>query len=160
MDDVLSKPLEAHKLAVVLARLWHKLETTSAFERDGGTAAEVPPAVDTARLLEYAGGDRGLIDELVEIFVQQRLTILTPVIQAIVHDSPRELEIAAHQLKGTFGALAADSASAEARRLETIALTGDLTKAEAVLNKLRAQLGQIELELLAFASQGGQEDRE
>ena len=33
MDDVLSKPLEAHKLAVVLERLWRRLDRTSAHKR-------------------------------------------------------------------------------------------------------------------------------
>ena len=161
MDDVLSKPLEAHKLAVVLERLWHRLAKRSAHERKRESAGnKVTPAIDTARLLEYVGGDRGVIDELVEMFVQERSTILTAVIQAIVHDSPRELEFAAHRLKGTFGALAADPACAAALRLESIAHSGDLTKAEAVLNELRSQLGQMESELVAIASQGCQEDRE
>ncbi len=161
MDDVLSKPLEAHKLAVVLERLWHRLDRTSAHEREGETTGnKVPPAIDTARLLEYVGGDRSVIEELVEMFVQESSTILTAVTQAIVNDSPRELEFAAHRLKGTFGALAADPACAAARRLESIAHTGDLTQAESVLNELRSQLGQMESELVAIASQGCQEDRE
>ena len=161
MDDVLSKPLEVHKLAVVLERVWHRLDGMAVQERKDETVDEkVAPAIDTARLLEHAGGDRSVIDELVEMFVQERSTILSAVIQAIVHDSPRELEFAAHRLKGTFGALAADPASAAVLRLESIADTGDLTKAEAVLNELRSHLGQMESELLAIASQSCQENRE
>ncbi len=152
MDDVLSKPLEAHKLAVVLERLWHRLAQLPAHERNEETTDNsVPPAIDAARLLEYVGGDRSVIEELVEMFVQERSTILTAVIQAIVHESPRELEFAAHRLKGTFGALAADPACAAARRLESIAHTGDLSKAEVVLNDLRSQLGRMESELVALA---------
>ena len=56
MDDVLSKPLEVHKLAVVLERVWHRLDGMAVQERKDETVDEkVAPAIDTARLLEHAG---------------------------------------------------------------------------------------------------------
>ena len=159
MDDVLSKPLEEHKLAAVLQRLWKKLDRVTVGELQIAGADEDTPAIDVARLLEYAGGDRGLIGELVEMFVKERPTMLTAVAQAIVQGSFSELERAAHRLKGTFGALAADPAIAAAKRLESIALNRDMTEAEAVLDELRSLLGRMERELSAFADQVSKGDR-
>ena len=150
MDDVLSKPLEAYKLATVLDRVWHRLGKNPG---SGGSEeeAKIPPAIDTVRLLEYVGGDRGLIDELVEMFGDERATILEPVVRAIERNSPTDLELAAHRLKGTFGALAADPAAEQASLLVSFALAGDLNSARTVLNELRRQLGRMESELVAFA---------
>jgi len=150
MDDVLSKPLEAYKLAAVLDRVWHRLGKNPG-SGDSEEEAKIPPAIDTVRLLENVGGDRGLIDELVEMFGDERATILEPVVRAIERNSPTDLELAAHRLKGTFGALAADPAAEQASLLVSFALAGDLNSARTVLNELRCQLGRMESELVAFA---------
>ena len=78
------------------------------------------------------------------------------VLSAIERENRRELEIAAHRLKGTFGALAAKPAADAARRLEDIARVGKLNQAGPPLDALKSELNRLEEELLAFAGAAAQ----
>jgi HPt (histidine-containing phosphotransfer) domain-containing protein len=103
--------------------------------------------VDRARLIEQAAGDRALLGEIIGMYLESNATLLDPVIEAIKRQEGYELEHAAHRLKGTFGALAADRAAKAAARLEAIGQARDLTGAWAALDELRVEADRLAAEL-------------
>jgi signal transduction histidine kinase/CheY-like chemotaxis protein len=155
MDDVLAKPFDPERLEAMLVRYGVGTDgeaTSTETERAEPRHPELPP-VDGDRLLEQARGAPQLLAELVEMFMEERATILEPVARAIERWDPDGLEQAAHRLKGTFGSLAAPRAIEAARRLELIARAGDPDQAMAALASLRSEVDLLEDELQSIAKQ-------
>jgi CheY-like chemotaxis protein len=154
MDHLLSKPIDTEKLEALLEALpvdsvlASVVETDASDDSDPGT-----PRVDNELLLQQAGGDPRLAAELVATFIEERATILEPIIGAIEERDADRLEQAAQQLSGTFGALAALRATEAARRLERMGRVGDLGQAANALSALKSEVILLEGELQSFVEQ-------
>jgi HPt (histidine-containing phosphotransfer) domain-containing protein len=83
--------------------------------------------VDRAALLGAVGGDRQLLDELVDLFAANTPALLADIAAAIAGSDARALRHSAHALKGTLLTLAARGAAGTARSLELIGAAGDLS---------------------------------
>jgi signal transduction histidine kinase/CheY-like chemotaxis protein len=151
MDDVLAKPFDQETLEAMLLRYGVGTDAERAPTETEELRRPELPFVDGDRLLEQSGGAPQLLAELVELFMEERATMLEPVVRAIERWDPRELEQAAHRLRGTFGSLAAPRATEAARRLELIARAGDPDLAQAALTSLRCEVDRLEDELQAVA---------
>jgi len=152
MDDVLVKPFDPDKLEVLLIRYGVALESGSSSRDDQPEHPHCDlPLVDSDRLFEQAGGGPEHVAELIGMFMEERVAILEPIVQAIEQCDPFELEQAAHKLKGTLGSLAAPRATEAARRLELIARVGDLEEAQTALTFLRGEITRLEHELQSIA---------
>ncbi len=135
MDDYLTKPLSAKALHAVLDGVAVQL-----------TEERVTPdvAVDLASALEWAGGDRALLGELVQLFLEDREERRTAMRAALAaHDAP-ELMRLAHSLKGGIGNLGGHRARELAAALEEAARAGHLDEAEALLPKLEREVEHVE----------------
>jgi signal transduction histidine kinase/CheY-like chemotaxis protein len=149
MDDVLPKPIDPETLGALLQRCRAESEADS--DAASASARAVLPPLDNDRLFEQTGGDLEALAELAALFMQERDTILQPIVQAIESCDPGQLEQAAHKLKGTFGSLAAPRATAAVCRLERMGRVGNPDAVQSALTALRAEVGLLEDELRSLA---------
>jgi CheY-like chemotaxis protein len=137
MDDYLTKPIKPEDLSEALRRI----------SRDGRPApAAASPAdvrettaFDSAAALNYVGGDRELLDELLTIFTQDAPIRLEAIRRALAaNGDSTELIREAHTLKGSLKVIGAMPAARLAQDLEEIARSGqrdDAGKTAAALER-------------------------
>lgn len=107
--------------------------------------------VDIQSLMERVEGDQGLLDGMIEAFLQDCSSNLESVLSAIKREDFRGLAVAAHALKGSVANFATRGAFETARNLEAFAQQGDFESARAQYPRLSQQLSQICEELTALA---------
>jgi CheY-like chemotaxis protein len=121
MDEYLTKPIRTADLLAVLDKIGArklgpaavKTATTPALNR-------VKSALDLPSVLNRLGGDRDLLDELVEVFKGECPKLMERIRVAIARQDAQGLEGAAHSLKGSsaqVGALAVSQIASEIERL-------------------------------------------
>jgi HPt (histidine-containing phosphotransfer) domain-containing protein len=93
--------------------------------------------------LEIVGGDEGLLHEMVQLFLVESPKLLAQMQQALAHNDPRLLEMAAHCLKGELRYLVVPEASEAADKLEAAGRTGEITAAADLLVDLRSRLAAL-----------------
>jgi CheY-like chemotaxis protein len=142
MDAYLAKPLRTHELLAVLDAVQPA--------RDG------EPAVDRAVLLATVGGNRELLVELVEIFLEQTPALMSMIDAAIADGKADALRRSAHTLKGSLITFAAQRAVSAARALEVLgdrdlACPRVRAEARAALAALAAEIERVRERLVAEA---------
>ena len=105
MDGYVPKPVRSKELFSVMRQLLGGAPAAS----DKATPPETEPAVevDLSGLLENVGGNRALLHELIDIFLDECPRHATSIRQAIAARDAATLRLAAHTLKGAlrhFGA--------------------------------------------------------
>jgi HPt (histidine-containing phosphotransfer) domain-containing protein len=100
-------------------------------------------AWDRSATLEILGGDETLLNAMIEIFLLDSPKLLGRLEQALLHRDHRELELAAHSLKGELMYLGVQEATETAEKLEAAGRTGRLEGAEELLQKLRSRLAVL-----------------
>jgi two-component system sensor histidine kinase/response regulator len=163
MDDYLTKPIRKDNLKGALDR-WIPLSIQPQAAQAGGakpsmerTDPEILPAVfDVATMLRNIGGDAGLLEELVELFVQRHQTMLEAIRAALATTDQVAVEQAAHTLKGTAGNLCASEVVLYAGQLEAIGRLGTLVEGPMIYT----QLEKAVLRLLQHLEQRSQRQRE
>ena len=149
MDAYLSKPLTSEQL-------YDSIELIMSPGRGGVTpltgrrpapieerrpAPITTPPVDLDKALAVVGGDRGLLQEAVELFLEQvyprRLQELR---EALAQQDAGEVKRAAHGLKGTVGSFGGQAVRELAYRLEMMGREGDLSGAQSVLEELETEM--------------------
>jgi HPt (histidine-containing phosphotransfer) domain-containing protein len=90
--------------------------------------------------LEIVGGDESLLNEMVQLFLVESPKLVTQMQQALVHNDPRLLEMAAHCLKGELRYLVVPEASEAADKLEAAGRTEEMGAAADFLADLRTRL--------------------
>jgi HPt (histidine-containing phosphotransfer) domain-containing protein len=93
--------------------------------------------------LEIVGGDEGLLNEMVQLFLVESPKLVAQMQQALAHNDPRLLEMAAHCLKGELRYLVVPEASEAADKLEAAGRTGEITAAADLLVDLRSRLAAL-----------------
>ncbi|AHG93420.1 PAS sensor protein (plasmid) [Gemmatirosa kalamazoonensis] len=142
MDAYLSKPLRSHELLAVLDAV--------------RPVRDDEPAVDRVALLATVGGNRVLLVELVDLFLEQSPSLMALIDAAIADGSADALRRAAHTLKGSLITFAAQRAVAAARALELLG-DGDLAdprvraEASAARAVLAAEIERVRERLVAEA---------
>jgi CheY-like chemotaxis protein/HPt (histidine-containing phosphotransfer) domain-containing protein len=142
MDDYIAKPLQQEKLFAILDRV------------TSGAPGHTHQANVTVRttVLERAGGDAALADELVHILLRETPSLLATVSAAIDCRDHPALARAAHTLKGAVGSLGMTSAERCAMALETLGRKESLgdepghLAATSLLNELRKEIRNLEKE--------------
>ncbi|WP_176592245.1 Hpt domain-containing protein [Sphingobium sp. EM0848] len=86
--------------------------------------------LDWTRALQNADGDEDLLIELAGVFIDEGPEMMRQVRAAIDVRDARELQRAAHSLKGTAHIFAASAATDAAFRLEAMGAEGDLKDVE------------------------------
>jgi HPt (histidine-containing phosphotransfer) domain-containing protein len=111
--------------------------------------------LDWDKALGAVGGDRQLLAELAELFLQECPKWLATICAAIDAHEPAMLQKAAHTLKGGLTTFAAGKALKAAFRLEMLGRQGDLSSAPQALMALRQELERVQPALTALAKEMG-----
>jgi two-component system sensor histidine kinase/response regulator len=161
MDDYLSKPIHAEDLQRVIAGL--DLPAASEASASGGrqppvgcgkqgtdaprspTFSRDEPVFDRQALLARLGGDLQALDEVVNLFLVEAPAMQAALRAALDQGKVRELEHAAHSLKGSLTSLAAPEAAAAARRLEDGARAGELAGAAELVVELEEKMERLQI---------------
>jgi histidine phosphotransfer protein HptB len=101
------------------------------------------PLWNRSAALEIVGGDEGLLNEMVQLFLVESPKLVAQMEQALIHNDPRLLELAAHCLKGELRYLAVPEACEAADRLETAGRTGEMEATWDLLADLGNQLALL-----------------
>jgi CheY-like chemotaxis protein/HPt (histidine-containing phosphotransfer) domain-containing protein len=124
-DAYLAKPFEPRELLRLVEALAPS-PTGVATRRASIAVAPVGPAIwNRAELLDRVSGDRALLLELVELFLEQGPKLRTQLVDGAAAGDAAAVARVAHQLKGMLATLAAHPASAAARELEETLRNGD-----------------------------------
>lgn len=138
MDGYLSKPIDRLRLFEVVEAV-----TAAAGGRVDTDPAPQIPCLDRDELLERAGGDQELVQELLALFQQECPEHLSRIRLAIVAGDARALQTAAHTLKGAAGNVSAHPLAEVARTIETLAQADDLSGATDAERRLQLELTRL-----------------
>ncbi len=142
MDDYVSKPINPEQLFDTLERLVaDPAPGVEAAGADGPARAE--SLIDMTSLLARVGGDRNLLAEMAGLFLEELPRSLSAIREAISESDAKNLERAAHILKGSVGNFEAKGAFDAALHLETVARNGDLLDASGACRKLIDELDRL-----------------
>jgi HPt (histidine-containing phosphotransfer) domain-containing protein len=116
---------------------------TSRFGIQPGQMAAAVLPIDPATFMAIVDGDRDLMMELSQIFLEDYPVQITEIRKAIDCGDACQLERTAHSLKGSLGTIAAGNARALAYDLEMMGHTACLEKAPSTLQQLTAELDRL-----------------
>ena len=103
--------------------------------------------LDECVALSRVGGDRGLLREVVELFLDDYPSVLDKIRAAVSTQDASALEHYAHSLKGSVSTFGAKGAFDAALALERKGRSGDLSGIEEGLGQLESALGTLRPEL-------------
>ena len=103
-----------------------------------------PDIIDVSEVLERVDGDKELLGELVELFLEESPSMLADVKEAVAQQDTKALEYSAHTLKGSVGNFGAKNAYEAAFVLEQAGRAGSLSGTEAALVALEKALQELE----------------
>ncbi len=152
MDDYLAKPYTVDQLGRVLRR-WLAGPPAAHEERDvAERAAESAPTAIDLRVLEQfrefdPQGGSGLMRQIVDIFLRSSDPLVVQVQQAVAAGDAETLRQSAHSLKSSSANVGAKTLSELFRSLEGLGREGNLDAAEALLDTMRLEYGQVVDEL-------------
>ena len=109
--------------------------------------------IDQEALLERVAGDPDFLATMVDIFVADAPVRLDAIRDALRQADAHQVERAAHSLKGALATMAADTAAAEAFRLEQLGRSGALNGAAEILAALERQVDEVTTALRALVEQ-------
>jgi signal transduction histidine kinase/HPt (histidine-containing phosphotransfer) domain-containing protein/putative methionine-R-sulfoxide reductase with GAF domain/ActR/RegA family two-component response regulator len=135
MDGYVAKPLKAEEFYAAIDRV---LEGGS----PPAVRAEGPP-IDRSAALRAVDGDEGLLIDIIDVFQQNAPKYLEALREAVRHEDARQLEYAAHSLKGALGAIGATTASTLAAQLETMGHEAHLDGAARLIERLEGELARM-----------------
>ena len=104
---------------------------------------------DFTAALNYVGGDRGLLDELLGIFVEDAPVRMEAIRKAIAGGEIAELTREAHTLKGSLKVIGATTAAGLAQGLEAVGREGNMTEADRLGAALEREMDRLMQSLLA-----------
>jgi CheY-like chemotaxis protein/HPt (histidine-containing phosphotransfer) domain-containing protein len=156
MEDYLTKPVRRAELAAALEQVAARRPAPA--RGDGGPGAAPAPAgaragpapIDVAAALELVGGDRALLQEVLDMLAADWPARRAALREAYDRRDATALGRAAHALKGACRAVAAGPAAELAARLETATAGGEVDGAGDTLAALEAAVDR----LVAFARGG------
>ena len=100
--------------------------------------------LDRAAVLDRLGGDAALLREITAIFLAEYPDLVRQIRNAIDRGNARELEHAAHTLKGAVSNFAVEPATRAALTLELIGRQGRLAEADPAFDTLLEQFRKLE----------------
>jgi HPt (histidine-containing phosphotransfer) domain-containing protein len=110
--------------------------------------------LDAAELLDRVAGDRELLKEVVDVFLETSAGLLTEVRQAVAGRDAASVHRLAHTVKGMVGQLGGRAAFGAAQRLEVLGREGELDQADAACAELEGAVADLRPALTAFVENG------
>jgi HPt (histidine-containing phosphotransfer) domain-containing protein len=141
MDGYLSKPIDVDELIATVERYVAGDATapSSVIEKEPNDAI-----FDETAALSYTGGDRRLLEEVVQLFRADYPSSLRKIDRALQGRDPEALRLAAHRLKGSIATVGAPAARQVAADLEEAARSQDFERAGHAYAKLRHEIERLE----------------
>lgn len=150
MDGYLSKPIRATQLLDTLEDVLQQVNRDTAVpERD-----YTEDAVDWSKALEVVQGDRALLKDLIDAFLDECPRLLEEIRAALAASDLTTLQRAAHTIKGSMRYFGAKEAFDRAFALEDGARNGQLTDAPQLLERLEREVDRIRPALSRFSQTG------
>ncbi len=115
MDGYISKPIQPKALFGEIDRCLGSQKGSDAM---AGNSVETSEQVDLVSLLERVEGDKELLTEMVQLFLEDAPNLLNAMRDALQRGDMEVLERSAHSLKGAASNLSAKPAAAAALKLE------------------------------------------
>ncbi|MCS6865615.1 MAG: response regulator, partial [Gemmata sp.] len=126
MDDYISKPIDAQRLATLLNRYRPAALPASAPAPAGAAAGSESVALDRQVVLTAIGDDESLLEEITAVFLQDLPEMMNAVERAVNGRSAEQLERTAHKLKGSVKIFGTAKVVDRLQQLEQCGRTGQL----------------------------------
>ncbi len=139
MDEYLTKPIRAEALISHVERF--------AMSIDPSSSPGPAPAFNLDEALQRVDGDRDLLAEIAGIFLSDSPAMVADVLAAVAAGDAAAVSRTAHRLKGSILTFGAPAAAAAALSLEKNGRAGDLTTAQADVERLAAEIDRLREEL-------------
>lgn len=152
MDGYISKPMRAEELYAKMEKIVARVPRKDA---PAEKVMDVEQPIDHEALMERVGGDRALLREIAELFVEDSAMLLSEMKGAVEERDAERLARTAHTLKGSVGNFAAPWAVEALMEVEGLARRWDLYGAAEALKKAEEEVGKVNaalVELIAEAS--------
>jgi PAS domain S-box-containing protein len=146
LDGYLAKPIDVEELIATVERFGGPEPPAPAGQR---TAQVTDLVFDQRAALEYSGGDRKLLEEVIEIFRADCPRALRRIDQALKQRDGEALRLAAHGLKGAIATLGAPAGRQAAAALEQAGRVGDFEEAQRVRDRLHREIERLDAALAA-----------
>jgi CheY-like chemotaxis protein len=148
MDAYVAKPINAGQLFETIDGVW-RAELKANAERDLEDKLAI---LNEATLLARFEGEQGLLKEVVRLFLDDCPNMVIGIRGAAERGDAREMERAAHKMKGSVANFAASATYDAALRLEVMGRAGHLEQASEALEQLESALEELKPALANLAS--------
>jgi PAS domain S-box-containing protein len=170
MDGYVSKPLDRKELEEAIASAVKSptdARVTSTETNRPEVRRESSSVFDFSKALDRLDGDKTLLTEIVQIFLDETPKNLEVLRLAILQQDAQTIERTSHSLKGELGYLGLSGVSERARELEEMGRTNDLqcapesfaaleTEISAVMDSMRSTNGALRAKAFASGAEAGQ----
>ncbi len=155
MDGYASKPLRISELHQEIAKFFETSETTqtAAQSNDEVTVGVTRSRLDWKRALDTCGGDRGLLIDVLQVFVEQIPPLLTSLHRAIRENDSDTAQRAAHSIKGSVRIFGASPTASLLQQIEDLAKHKSLPEARTLLEEFQRQFDELFAEVSAFVKE-------
>ena len=140
MDAYVAKPMKAAQLLRAIDSV--RPSPDPALREDTATS-DSSSAFDLSSALENVGDDMALLRKLAGAFLEESVSLMDAVRDAISTGKPEDLCRAAHTLKGAVGVFGPTGAEGLALELEAMGRAGDLGRAEETYAQLEKEIESI-----------------
>jgi two-component system, sensor histidine kinase and response regulator len=151
MDDYLVKPVRAREL-------YDKIESLFAKRPVAPVAPEPVPAsgnaIDWAAAMLVVAGDRQLLQEVIEAFLEECPGLMEQARIAVAAGDANQIRRTGHTLKGVMRTLGLETAALLAAELEEMGRSANLQSAATAVARLESRIDEIVPEAKAFATTG------
>jgi signal transduction histidine kinase/DNA-binding response OmpR family regulator len=145
MDGYVSKPIDPDVLFSVLE------QQGAGFAAAPATPASGPVVFDESALSMRVAGDRDLMGEVIQVFLEDSPARLAAIDAAVGARQAEAIRISAHALKGAAGNIGADALCAAAGALERIGAESRMDAAPAAWRRLQMEAARLIDALRRFA---------
>jgi two-component system sensor histidine kinase/response regulator len=151
MDDYIAKPVRTEELKAILER-WVPSDPASQSHKDTATVTDQNgehsmsdgqsrnSICDVEKTLARLEGDRELLQQLVQLFLEQTPKEMGEIRDALTQGNHDELARRAHKLKGSVSQFVAPTVLDAVKRLEQLARAGHITDAQTVFQTLQMEM--------------------
>jgi len=140
MDGYVSKPINPTELFNAIYGLVSGPEGKIVTE---DLATDDQSVMDINSVMERVGGDKELLAELAELFIEDSQKLLAQIKEAIVRGDARVLERVAHTLKGSVGNFSAKTAREAALKLEEMGRNSELADVDQAYTRLDKEISRL-----------------
>ena len=145
-DGYLAKPV-SYKAVLEVLEMVHPSGHMPHSDRGSLKTSRGRSEPNLAALLAKTGGDRSLVHEMINIFLEELPGRMESIESAILETQHQKLETAAHSLKGSLGYFSISGAFESTSTLVEIARSKNLERAPAVFARLKDQTRRLESSL-------------